>query len=214
MIPAGIYLLSYLPVFGIKEGFLAEVFRYQKMMYHYHSTLVASHPYESLWYEWPVMLRPVWYHVTSAVQSGDGLAHSIAAFGNPVVWWGALPAILIGFLSGIRRRDRRAAFLAAGYCSVYLPWIVVPRLTFIYHYYMAVPFAVLSIVYCLCCVLDKAEKMPLKDGTKRCVSEVAIWALPVAATVLFILFVPVVFGAGAPEWYLEILEWLPGWTFI
>ena len=33
-----------------------------------------------------------------------------------------------------------------GFLSVYLPWVLVPRLTFIYHYFTAVPFLVLALL--------------------------------------------------------------------
>ena len=60
-------------------------------MFNYHSGLEATHPYSSSWYQWPTMVRPIWYYsgyVTDAVKEG------ISAFGNPLVWWGGIPAFL------------------------------------------------------------------------------------------------------------------------
>ena len=30
-------------------------------MYFYNSTLKATHPYSSKWYQWPLNKRPIWY---------------------------------------------------------------------------------------------------------------------------------------------------------
>ena len=63
IIPGIIYLLSYVP-FDDKSGhgFMTQVIDNQVQMFSYHSTLVAEHPYSSKWFEWPAMIRPVFYY--------------------------------------------------------------------------------------------------------------------------------------------------------
>ena len=39
-----------------------KMIRNQDTMYQYHSTLDSTHPYSSTWYEWPTMIRPVFYY--------------------------------------------------------------------------------------------------------------------------------------------------------
>jgi dolichyl-phosphate-mannose-protein mannosyltransferase len=105
-IPAGIYALSNIPVLTVMEGgytFQALV-DYQVHMYNYHSNLVSSHPFSSSWWEWPFIKRPVWYY------SGDGLASgmksTIAAMGNPIIWWVGIFTMLATIWLSIKRRDK------------------------------------------------------------------------------------------------------------
>lgn len=87
-----IYLLSYLPFVNTTHpGLLDRMLANQTSMFNYHSGLEATHPYSSSWYEWPTMVRPIWYYsgyVTDAIKEG------ISAFGNPVVWWIGIPAFI------------------------------------------------------------------------------------------------------------------------
>ena len=97
LVPAVIYLLSYLPfVDNSHPGLFDRMLTNQTSMFNYHSGLEATHPYSSSWYQWPTMVRPIWYYsgyVTDAVKEG------ISAFGNPVVWWiGILAFIYILYL--------------------------------------------------------------------------------------------------------------------
>ena len=66
-------------------------------MYHYHKTLVATHPFQSSWWQWPVMVKPVWFYMGSDVPAG--MASTIATFGNPAIWWVGIPAVV--FAAGI-----------------------------------------------------------------------------------------------------------------
>ncbi len=46
----------------------------QTSMFNYHSGLEATHPYSSSWYQWPTMVRPIWYYsgyLTDAVKGRD-----------------------------------------------------------------------------------------------------------------------------------------------
>lgn len=212
-LPAGIYLAAYFPVFTVKGHSFSEFFSYQASMYAYHAGLDATHFFSSSWYEWPVMVKPVWYHLTQAADAADGLTRSIAAFGNPVIWWGSILTMLLSAIFGIRYRDRRAAFLWIGFLSVYLPWVGVTRIAFLYHYYTAVPFLILSVVYVLSLLCLRLERIPQTTVLKKAAVPAAVWVLPAAALFLFLQFFPVLSGMGASLSYLESLEWFSTWYF-
>ena len=65
LIPLVIYILSYVlfPNVALYNNGLTGIIDQAKEMYTYHSTLTASHPFESNWYQWPIMYKPVWYYV-------------------------------------------------------------------------------------------------------------------------------------------------------
>ncbi|OCT10632.1 hypothetical protein A8709_22580 [Paenibacillus pectinilyticus] len=203
IIPAGVYTLSYIPfmmVPGPGHG-LKDVVTYQKHMYDYHKNLVATHPFSSPWWEWPMMIRPIWYYQAKLMPTG--MLSSIVSFGNPLVWWPGFIAVLLAFYTAITRKDKMLRMLLIAYCSQYLPWILVPRLTFIYHYFAMVPFLVLILTYY---IKDYLEKGPVHKRRW-------VYGYLVAVFVLFVLFYPILSGMIIPAKYSFFLRWMPGWNF-
>lgn len=207
LIPVVIYLLSYLPfVDNAHPGLLDRMLANQTSMFNYHSGLEATHPYSSSWYEWPTMVRPIWYYsgyLTDAVKEG------ISAFGNPLVWWIGIPAFLyVLYLLFTKKGKERAvaAFLVVGYLAQYLPWFFVTRITFIYHYFPSVPFVVLMIVYSM---------MQLKNRVSDRTFTIICCVYAALAFALFLLFYPVLSGQPVNvDFVVKYLRWRPTWVLI
>lgn len=202
-IPLSIYALANIPVLKpMESGYtLKALIDYQVNMYNYHSNLVSSHPFSSTWWEWPFMKRPVWYYLDSAPM--EGMRSTIAAFGNPLIWWSGLFTMLATTVISIRRKDQGAIMLVIAYFSQYVPWMLVPRETFLYHYFAMVPFMIVSIMYVFKLLEEKFK-----------------WSRNVrlgyitAAVVLFAMFYPVLSGMPASEDYIvHVLRWFPSWLF-
>ena len=66
LLPALCYWLAFLPQLCLPGHSLGDFWGYQTSMYDYHSSLQATHAFSSSWWQWPLMERPVWYHVTYA----------------------------------------------------------------------------------------------------------------------------------------------------
>jgi Gpi18-like mannosyltransferase len=205
VIPVIIYLLSYLPYYLCSEPYdLKGVWDVQKFMFSYHSNLQATHPYESPWWQWPLDIRPIWYYVGYNVAEGN--ISTISSFGNPAVWVVCLfgtAALAVKLLSGKVKYNKGMFVLFVGACANYLPWVLVTRCTFIYHYFATVPFILLLTVYL---VKDMDERKPHLRYVK--------WAWLTVAVILFALFYPALSGAEVPKGYISMLEWLPSWTFL
>jgi len=203
VIPAAIYTLSYIPVFrawGSTDWF-ADLISSQTHMYTYHSGVTSEHPYASSWWQWPFMVRPVYYYLSPVLQEGKW--GSIASFGNPAVWWGGLIALFWTGWLALVNKDRKAIAIFAGYFSILLPWAFSPRdITFLYHYFACVPFLILSIAYVFGHLMDKYRNA--KKG---------IYIFLGITVLLFIGFYPSLSGIIVPEWYTESLRWLPSWFF-
>ncbi|HEX7055657.1 MAG TPA: glycosyltransferase family 39 protein [Bacilli bacterium] len=204
--PLAIYTASYIPfmmVPGPNHG-ISDVVKAQKDMYEYHKNLHATHPFSSPWYEWPTIVKPIWYY------DGKGLppdkASSIVSMGNPAVWWTGSAAFLLMLMVGLRKRDKLAFFIAIGLASQYLPWVGVPRLTFIYHFFASVPFLVLSIVYMI------------KEYRERAVNQrlagMVTWSYAALTVLLFAMFYPILSGMVVEKSYIDtFLRWFPQWYF-
>lgn len=248
----------------------------QKAMYTYHHDLDATHPFSSAWYEWPTMIRPMYYYCQTL---SNGLKEGISAFGNPLVWWAGIPAFLFvtcpfsakrklcsklgsiqtqwvqwagcvtaiflalyslvlrqtkytdiadtevfsqwgwygvpfillgiagfGFLciQLISRGERVAAFMIFAFAVQYLPWVLVPRCTFAYHFFPSVPFIAMMIVYSMVKITEYNKKW-----LRWCLVYLA------AAFLLFLLFYPVLSGQPVIEGLVrDGLRWMKGWQLV
>lgn len=216
VVPAIIYSLSYIP-FAYARGldfsggavWTAEFYRQffdiiwsnQVLMFNYHSGLVATHPFSSVWWQWILNLRPILYYNSHF----DGVRSSFAAFGNPVIWWGGFVAMVIMGLRVVRHRDGIALFIVIGYLSQLLPWIPISRIVFIYHYFPSTLFIVLALAHIFNTIFENRRKG----------YQLAVYGYTAGAGVLFIKFYPALTGVAAPRWYFtNILRWIPGlWPF-
>jgi len=203
-IPFVIYLLSYIPfVDPSHPGLLERMAANQVNMFNYHSQLEATHYYSSLWYEWPTMIRPIFYY---SQQLEGNLRLGISAFGNPLIWWAGMPAFLYTLYLAVARRKKTAAFLVIGYLAQYLPWVLIDRCTFIYHYFPSVPFVVLMLGYSF---------MQLKKRLTARSFYILLAAYATSVFVLFIMFYPVLAGTAVSTEFVDMyLRWLDSWVLV
>ncbi len=207
VLPVLIYLLSYLPFRDSSgDGFLLKVLHNQEYMFRYHSSLNATHPYSSSWYEWPIIRRPIWYYsgIITGSAGGGGIREGISAFGNPLVWWPGIPAAFYMLWLWVQKKDRTAAFLLTGYLAQYLPWFFVTRVTFIYHYFPAVAFVVLMIVH-------SAAQLKEKLSGRQFTTLLLLYGAAVFG--LFLLFYPVLSGQPVDASFVNrFLRWFDSWV--
>lgn len=201
VIPVVVYVLSYLPyMLSVGKHTLQDVWNYQKYMWNYHSTLEATHPYQSTWWEWPFTFRPMWYYQGTGLPEGQFA--TLTASGNPAVWWVCAVAAVALIGSRVMRRtksDPGITTIFVGAAANFLPWVLVTRCTFIYHFFATVPF----IVFCGVFLLQGWEKK--NPGVKW-----VKWAWMAAAVILFLLLYPGLSGYEISAGYAQFLKYLPG----
>jgi dolichyl-phosphate-mannose-protein mannosyltransferase len=203
LIPAIVYFISYIPflmVPGLGHSF-ADVLKYQYYMFSYHDTLTATHPFSSPWWQWPFMGKPIWYY------AGQGLSldkiSSIVCFGNPAIWWVGAVSFISVLIIGIKHKDAKACFIVIAGLSQYLPWLLVPRITFIYHYFATLPFVMLSIVYMIAYFYKKYSK-----------AKYFVYFYLSVVLLLFVMFYPVISGMVVDKAYVaNFLKWFNSWYF-
>ena len=143
--PVAVYVAAYVPFFASGHG-IAEWIELQKQIYYYHTRLEATHPWSSSFWQWPLAVKPVWYWVSHL---DDGRVANIYAAGNPVLYWGFLPAVLALAVRWWRSKPAALAVLLIGFFGQWLPWALVPRITFAYHFLPAVPFGAIALAVVL-----------------------------------------------------------------
>lgn len=202
MVPILIYTLSYLPFNDLSgDGLITMMLRNQETMFNYHSKLEATHPYSSMWYQWPFIWKPMFYYNQRV---SDTVGCGISAFGNPLLWYAGIPAAIYMIYLAFGKKDRNAGFLFLGYMAQYLPWMLVTRCVFIYHYFPSVPFVAMMVGYSICKLVG--------DNKKR-----RRWALlyVAAAVGLFVLFYPVLSGHPVSLDFANTwLKWFDQWVLV
>jgi hypothetical protein len=158
LVPLGLYLAAYLPYRAGNASFgLREWWACQLSMFRYHSTLDATHPFSSSWYAWLGDLRPVWYYQGKGLAAGQYA--SIAGFVSPVLAWCGLAAILWLLARQAGARGTAAGgFVLVCYGSNLLPWLLVTRCTFLYHYFPCLPSLAAAIALALNALAHKNER--------------------------------------------------------
>ena len=200
LIPVIIYILSYVlfPTVSYYDGTLKGVYDVSKMMYEYHANLVATHPFSSVWYEWPIMARPVWLY--SGINS-KGLYMTITDIGNPAIWWTGILAVVYLVINFFKKKDDTSKFLLIFIISTFVPYVFVGRLMFMYHYFITLPFVMLGIVAFIKWINEKTKNNMIYYGYIALV------------IIVFMVFYPVISALPVSSDYVHSLQWLSGWYF-
>jgi dolichyl-phosphate-mannose--protein O-mannosyl transferase len=151
---------------------------------------------------------PVWLQITSLP---NGVTEStIVVMGSPVVWWvgfAAVIALAVIILSKIfskrfnLKNSLPAIFIVVLFFFQWLPYILISRVVFIYHFYGNVPF--------LC--LAPAFLIGKYWGNKWVkILSIAYFALTIF---LFVLFFPVISGVPTSTSTVSGLRWFGSWVF-
>ena len=226
-VPFVFYFATYLPNMIQGDGTLAsklltangphslgwvKTFTLQHDMYMYHSTLVADHPYDSPWWSWPLMLRPVWYYFHG---NNDVTPHTISGvwcIGNALIWWASVPAFVIAAYVSWKQEIRitRGAIGPLGLVAAFglgqwLAWGIKERaLNFMHYYFECIPFACVAIAYFGYRLWTSEAGGPDAQRVRR--SIVAAYA---AGVVLwFIFYYPLLSAYPISEWYYGQHLWL------
>lgn len=172
LIPAVVYLATFVPLYGLS---LADLIEAQRRIFADNTTsAIAGHPYSSSWPSWPFLVRPVWYLFDKV---DDGRIAAVVFLGNPLILWPALIALAVALRDWIVARKRDAFLVLAFYLGPYFAWALLPRtLGFIYYYLPAATTASFVLVYAL-----------TRKGTPRWL----LWAFVALGCAGFVAMLPI-----------------------
>ena len=195
IVPAAMYLLAYVPFFMVGHDF-TDFVELQRQIYSYHSHLTATHAYQSRWWQWPLVQRPVWYHVTR-YETGSA---NIYALANPILHWVLLPATVWAMVWWWRRRDPAWLTAGLGFFGQWLPWALVSRISFAYHFLPVVPFGCIA----LALGLNRMAEGP------RAVQWLP-WVYVGVVIVAFVFFYPIYACVPLTPEQFTWRMWMPSW---
>ena len=193
---------------------------YQTAIYGYHVGESSPHNYEAPALGWLLLLRPTYMHY---LDLGDGTAESITGIPNPLIWWGAVAAVitLVGLIAtralrGMRRLDGPVlpangwalAVVLTGVFAGWLPWLLYPERTMFFFYTIVItPFLVLALTI----VLGSFLGGPTTTPSRRAAGTVFVIGMLVIVVALSAFFLPLWTGMPTPIDLIQLRYWLPTW---
>jgi predicted membrane-bound dolichyl-phosphate-mannose-protein mannosyltransferase len=189
ILPVIIYIGSYFDMFLTGHN-LSVWWGMQEQMWWYHTGLKATHPYTSMWWSWPLLIRPIYLYTSQEV---GAMVARIYAFGNPLVFWFGLLSIIISVVYSYLEKNKNLAFVVFAYLIFFVPWALSPRIMFLYHYLPSVPFLAIASGY----VLRRFPKI--------------MFAYLFICLLFFIYFYPHYAGLKIPLWLDQSYYWIDSW---
>ena len=132
----GAYLATFAPAFFYAQDPLSlwSLIPFQFEMLARQTQVLPHHTYQSAWWSWPLMLRPIWY----LYEPVDGAMRGVLMLGNPAVMWGGLAAVAACLLGALRQRSALLGATAGLWVGSYAMWAIIPKsLGFFYYYYLS-----------------------------------------------------------------------------
>ena len=189
LLPVSIYLLTYLPMFLTGHS-LSIWWGMQEQMWWYHTGLKATHPYSSMWWSWPLLIRPIYLYTSNEI---GGMVARIYAMGNPLVFWFGLASVILSFIYSYVEKNKNLAFVVFAYLIFFVPWAISPRIMFLYHYLPSIPFLAIATAY----LLRRTPKL--------------IFGYFLICLLVFLYFYPHWAGLQIPLWLDKSYYWFPSW---
>ena len=197
IVPLLVYMASYIPFFYYGNSF-HDFLNLQSNMYGYHGGVTATHPYQSSWWQWPLMLKTVYLSVENL---GNGVNGHIYLIGNPFLWYTCLLFLLLGIFQVVRKETPALLFTVLSVFAYWLPWALSPRkVVFLYHFLPSYIFLLMTTVYFL---------NGLWNGSGKGKILVVIYIL--IAGGVFFYFYPILAGLPIKDAEMDRFMWLGSW---
>ena len=218
VLPVLVYVVISIPDlrFNTEYGFLE---KHQQML-GYHQIMVEEneHPYCSKWYSWPFMIRPIGYFFSSSdaidvFGNKIMLFKDVHLFPNPFLYWFSTIAILTMLVQWLKllwqwidqgivsHKFYLFMFILLGYFANLLPWALVSRCLFLYHYQPASVFAFLALAWYLA-QLIRSESLKYK---------MLSWGILTIIVISFLYWLPFQLGITLESDAFYARMWFQSW---
>ncbi|MEK6628718.1 MAG: phospholipid carrier-dependent glycosyltransferase [Bdellovibrionota bacterium] len=200
------YFITFSPFFfahtvqGEVNG-ISDLINLQIVMWKGQQAVGASHPYTSHWWQWPFMVRPIWYTFDRDILS-DKMVSGVIFLGNPLIMWSGVLAILICIRSWFKTRSSISFIILFFYGLFFASWIFIPRkISFYYYYYPAA--MILSLALAQAFELIESDLLKKNRWLK--------WIFLLSSAIIFFYFLPVLggFKISMSEYIKKM--WLNSW---
>ncbi|OYW44263.1 MAG: hypothetical protein B7Z08_02995 [Sphingomonadales bacterium 32-68-7] len=194
VVPVLVYWAAYWPMWLLSRDAVPwnDPLEWHRHMLSLQHQLLKAHRYQSVWWQWVLDLRAIWY----LYQEVDGAQRGVILVGNLVTMWLGLPALLWCAFVGVFKRRWDALAVAAGYAASLGLWMITAKnIQFYYHYGLPSCFLAAALALAM-------DALWRRGGRWRW----PVYAALAAILAVFVLFWPVLTAAPL-EGKQDFLKW-------
>lgn len=218
LVPVLTYWLWWQPYLWLEQKGFLEI---HQIMRGFHTQQVGAndHPYCSAWYQWPWQLRPMSYLFELQPALGDKIYRVIHQLGNPLLYpLGFVAALVLAiyslvcgwrwFVTGQLQSGFYVSLaLVVGLAVNLLPWMLVSRCLFSYHYQPASVFSFGALALCLVDIINRSGQA----SRFHTLYLAGVIILLCAILASFIYWLPIAVGQPISLDHFYRLMWLKSW---
>ncbi|MET8162531.1 phospholipid carrier-dependent glycosyltransferase, partial [Sphaerisporangium sp. NPDC005289] len=183
---------------------------YQWMVLSFHTGLNSTHPYQSWPWQWPLLLRPVafFYESPTGGCKADKCSQAVLGVGTPIIWYGAVVALIALIAWYVATRDWRAGAVLLAYGVGWLPWVYYAiadhRTMFLFYTAPMLPFMILALTLAAGLLIGPANGA---NPRRRIIGAALSGAFVLVALVNFWWLYPVIAAEIIPydDWHRRML---------
>jgi len=198
LLPLAAYCAAYWPFLFYQKNAIAPggLFELHLKMLELQEQVVKPHTYMSVWWQWVLNLRPIWFYY----EVGDGAQRGVLMIGNPFTMLAGLPALAWCLWAAVRRRRHDALAIVLLYLAAIGMWIIAPKpVQFYYHYLLPSCFLLAALALALDALWDRGWR------------KTALLAIAVSVA-MFAIYWPILTAAPlAGHRSFESWTWLRSW---
>ena len=214
LVPILIYIISYIPNFlnpGCRIKDFKTFIEYQINMYKYHANLNATHSFSSKWYTWPFLYKPIWYYQKTYYNS---MKSTISCLGNPMIWWCSIIFVIEQILYCLLKRNPKDFILIVMILATWMPYIFIGRIMFLYHYFITLPYVMLSIVWGIAKLERYLKKiMNQRLGNVLKLKNLFVGSLITVFFCCFLVYYPIYSGMKVDTQYIDRTKVMESWIY-
>jgi dolichyl-phosphate-mannose-protein mannosyltransferase len=135
VLPLAVYALAFAPylLFAELPGGPTGLIDLHRQMLEMQTQVPKPHPYQSVWWQWVINQRVIWY----LYEVIDGAQRGVMLIGNPLTMLAGLPALVWCLWAWLRDRRRDCAAVVIFYAASLCMWVIVPKaVQFYFHYFL------------------------------------------------------------------------------
>ncbi len=158
----------------------------------------ADHPYLSSMWQWPLMLRPLWYEY---LEHGKVVLQAVFCLGNPFLLLLGLGTLGWSLRNWLRHGSMLSFICVTFYSAFFFFWLLIERkVSYHYYYFPSALFLLLSSGECFSTYL----------GAKK---RILAWLVLAVAAAFFMFYYPLISGWRLPLLpYFDIWVWFDAWV--
>ncbi|MEY4160845.1 MAG: hypothetical protein RLZZ136_1466 [Pseudomonadota bacterium] len=195
-VPLLVYASTFLPTFYYAHNPVDpwHLIDYHHTMIRLQDSVVKRHTYMSVWWQWVLDYRPIWY----LYEAVDGAQRGVLLLGNPIAMWAGLPALGWCLWAGIRQGRKDVLAFTMLYLAAIGMWIGNSKpVQFYYHYLLAGSF----LMACLALALDSLWQ---RQDRWRWLAAATL----AGALIAFVWFLPIISAAELSHGRKSYVTWM------